>query len=127
MTETVFDSSAVLAALQNESGADVVERSMDDAVISTVNLAEVMTKLVVGGLTREAARRAFDGLGIAVVDFTRDLAEDAGELVTHTRRFGLSLGDRACLALARREKLPVLTADRTWRDVEVGVRIELIR
>ena len=100
---------------------------MDDAVISTVNLAEVMTKLVVGGLTREAARRAFDGLGIAVVDFTRDLAEDAGELVTRTRGFGLSLGDRACLALARRDELRVLTADRAWRDVEVGVRIELIR
>ena len=127
MTEAVFDSSAVLAALQNESGADVVERSMDDAVISTVNLAEVMTKLAVGGLTRDAARRAFDRLGIAVVDFTRDLAEDVGTMTLQTKGHGLSLGDRACLALARREKLPVLTADRAWRDVDVGVRIELIR
>jgi len=127
MTEAVFDSSAVLAALQNESGADVVERLMDDAVISIVNLAEVMTKLAVGGLTREAARRTFDGLGIAVVDFTRDLAEDVGTMILQTKGHGLSLGDRACLALARREKLPVLTADRAWRDVDVGVRIELIR
>ena len=123
----VLDSSAVLAVLLEEPGAELVVPFMGNALISTVNLAEVITKLVAGGGELEAVRQDVEELALTVTDFTRALAEDAGTLVVSTSEYGLSLGDRACLALARRDKLPVLTADRAWRDVEVGVRIELIR
>jgi ribonuclease VapC len=113
--------------LQAEPGGSIVEQSLGEALISTVNLAEVMTKLLAGGEAFEIARGIFDKLGISIVDFTRDLAEDAGYLVVRTSAQGLSLGDRACMALARREKLPVMTTDRAWQDVDAGVRVNLIR
>jgi len=123
----VLDSSVVLAVLLGEPGASLVEQSLGGAMILTVNLAEVATKQLASGVDLETARQEFDELGIEVVDFTRDLAEDAAVLAASTKALGLSLGDRACIALARRESLPALTADRAWRDVDVGVRIELIR
>jgi len=127
VSKVVLDSSAVLAFLQDEPGREAVEQSLGDAVISTVNLAEVVTKLAAGGEPFEFARLIFDKLGIAVIDFTRDLAEDTGALAARTSAHGLSLGDRACIALARREKLPALTTDRAWQEVDAGVRIDLIR
>lgn len=127
MSRAVIDSSAVLAFLLKERGATAVEQSLGNALISTVNLAEIVTKQLAHGTSIESARQEFDDLGIKVADFSRELAEDAGALVSATRKQGLSLGDCACLALARRENLPVLTADRAWRDVDAGVRVELIR
>ena len=127
MTSAVLDSSAVLAYLEREPGATVVERYFGDSLISGVNAAEVFTKLVLRGATLDIAKRLFDGLDIAISDFTRDLAKDAGALVAQTKPHGLSLGDRACLALARREHLSVLTAARAWKDVDVGVEIRVIR
>ena len=127
MNRIVVDSSVVLAVLLGEPGASLVEQSLGGAMISTVNLAEVATKQLASGVDLETARQEFDELGIEVVDFTRGLAEDAAALAASIKALGLSLGDRACIALARRENLPALTADRAWRDVDVGVRIELIR
>lgn len=127
MTSIVVDSSAVLALMRHEPGAAKVQSYIGDALISTVNLAEVLSKLHTFGFTMKSARDDFYGLYFAVADFTPDLAEDAAALILDTRSSGLSLGDRACLALARREGLPVLTADRAWKDLQVGVEIELIR
>ncbi len=127
MTKAVLDSSALIAYLRDEPGASVVKDVLGDALISSVNLTEVLTKMVKQGSTIAFAADTFAALEIPVADFTRDLAEDAAEISAETAAYGLSLGDRACLALARREHLPVMTADRAWREVDIGVEIELIR
>ncbi len=127
MISIILDSSVVLAYLQSEPGADIAENAFGAATMSCVNLTEVLTKLVKKGTDFEAALAAFDVLRIPVADFTGELAEDASEISLITSPRDLSLGDRACLALARRERLPVLTADRAWKDLQVGVEIEVIR
>ena len=127
MSKCVLDSSALLAFIQSEPGAEIVSEVIGDALISSVNFAEVVTKLVSRGSSLDSARTT---LGVAepdVVDFTRLLAEQAGGLVARTRSMGLSLGDRACLALAQREGVPAFTADRAWASLEIGVEIRLIR
>ena len=127
MSSVVLDSSVVLAHLWNEPGAAAAKNVFGDALISSANLTEVLTKLMNKGAEFETALAAFDELNIQVKDFTRDLAESAGEFSRITNIRGLSLGDRACLALARRENLPAITADRAWKGVDIGVEIELIR
>lgn len=100
---------------------------MPDAAISTVNLSEVAAKLAEGGMPEEVIREALEGLALGIHDFGRELAFRTAMLRPITRSRGLSLGDRACLALGRRLDLPVLTADRTWAGLDVGVEITLVR
>jgi ribonuclease VapC len=126
----ILDSSAVLARLLNEQGRDLVTQAIaSDAAMSSVNLAEVMTILVRDGLSRADAERALGKLPVAIHRFDEGMALQAGAMVTVTRKYGLSLGDRACLALAQREGLPVMTGDRAWAEVGplVGVTVRLIR
>ncbi len=97
------------------------------AVISTVNLAEVQGKLVMHGIQPdEAWQAALSPVGEAVV-FTQEQARIAGSLIARTRHLGLSMGDRACLALGISLKAPVYTADKHWKDLELGLRIHVIR
>jgi ribonuclease VapC len=127
VAKAVLDASAVLAYVNGEPGAEIVASVIGDALVSAVNLAEIVTKLVARTGSLALARTT---LGIAtfdVVDFDRALAERAGEFVSSTRPKGLSLGDRACLALAERQGLPVLTADRAWASLKVGIDIRPIR
>jgi ribonuclease VapC len=126
----VFDSSAILAYLLNETGEDVVSgATASDSAMLSVNLAEVMTRLVRNGATPKDAGEVLAALPVTIHAFDEALALQAGAMFAATRRFGLSLGDRACLALAQRENLPVLTADRAWADAGpvVGVSVRLIR
>jgi PIN domain nuclease of toxin-antitoxin system len=123
----ILDASAVLALLNAEPGADVVESRLSGAVISTVNLAEVESKLADCGMSDAEIRRVVDALGLEVLPFDREMARRAGRLQPATRPFGLSLGDRACLASALVTGLPVLTADRKWTSLDVGVAIEALR
>lgn len=123
----MLDSSAVLALLNGEPGSDAVRASLAEAAISAVNLAEVVTRLARSGEGVETIRTLVDLLKMDVIHFDAVSAEDTGMLVVKTRKAGLSLGDRACLALAAREKLPVLTADRAWQSVDVGVEIRMVR
>ena len=124
----ILDSSALLAALNDEAGAILVRDLLPDVRISAVNLAEV-----VGVLTRRnPAERVSEiigqlGLDVAIAD--SKVAIDAGLLAPITASAGLSLGDRFCLALARSQGLPVVTADKAWLEVAeaVGVEIRLIR
>lgn len=122
-----LDSSAILALLFGEPGGDRVAPLVGEAVISAVNLSEVVAKLIESGYRDDEAERAVDGFLPSVMPFDAPLAIDTGVLRRGTRRHGLSLGDRACLALARREKARVLTADRAWADLDIGVEIEVIR
>ena len=126
----VLDASAVLAVVNCETGQDVVEAALiAGATICAVNLTEVITILLRQGAPEIEVRHTLDRLPIVVVDFDRDLALSAGLMFLVARNFGLSLGDRACLALALRQKVPVLTADRAWAQVGplVGVAVTLIR
>ena len=114
MTEAVLDSSALLALLFGESGADRVAAVLPDAVVSAVNLAETATKLQDRGLDEAAARAAVAATGVRIVPFSEDLAWIAAGLRASTRDAGLSLGDRACLALAIDRGASAYTADQAW-------------
>ena len=123
----VYDSSAVLAILLDEPGARRAAETLDHGVLSAVNASEVVARLIDQGAKDDDARGALQGLDLAVRPFDESLAVAAGLLRRSTRRRGLSLGDRACLALALRERAPVLTADRAWTELELDVEVELIR
>jgi len=127
MSSFVLDSSALLACLNQEAGSEAVADIVADALLGTVNLAETMTVLVRQGASRERATEILQLWDFQVVDFERSLAEETGALIELTRSMGLSLGDRACLALARARGLPALTADRSWNGIDVGVQIQFIR
>jgi ribonuclease VapC len=123
----VLDASALLALVQDEPGAERVEAVLDQAVLSSVNLTEVVTKLVAKGMHADETMAIADDLGWMVRSHDHGLAVDAGMLHGTTKSRGLSLGDRACLALGRRLGAPALTTDRAWAELEVGVVVQLIR
>ena len=126
MSKVVLDASALLALLQDEPGGDRVLESLPGAFISSVNLSEVVAKLAELGMPEPDIRLALS-LGLEVVPFDEALAFSAGTLRTVTRSEGLSLGDRACLALALSRSLPAHTTDRAWRDIHIDVEVEVIR
>ncbi len=97
--------------------------------MTSVNVAEVCDHYTKAGAARGAVRDIIVDLSILIVEADVELAIDASLLMRTTRTAGLSLGDRFCLALAKRLELPALTADRTWARIadDVGVRVELIR
>ncbi|MBI5912746.1 MAG: type II toxin-antitoxin system VapC family toxin [Betaproteobacteria bacterium] len=127
MTGVVLDSSAVLAIINAEPGAERVIELLDGALLSAVNHAEVMTKLIERGIGRDLARSTVLNIGVQVIEFGIDLADRTGELRRQTRHLGLSLADRACLALAERARVPAVTADRKWAAADLGIDILLIR
>lgn len=128
MTPTaVLDSSAILAVILAETGADAVLDSKASLAASTVNISEVRSKLVDLGYARESIDLALERFGLREIAFDAEQAAEAGELRRTTRKAGLSLGDRACLALAMNLGAPAMTADRNWTTVEVPVTVELIR
>lgn len=118
----------MLAVLNREPGSEKLTAEMlNNSTASTVNLAEVHTKLVSrGGDADEAWEDALSAIQ-EVEPFTAEQARIAGELVAQTRALGLSLGDRACLALGLVLKAPVYTTDRSWKNLKIGVRIHVIR
>jgi ribonuclease VapC len=127
MASAVLDSSAVLAVLNDEPGADAVVAILDDALVSTVNYAEVVGKLVERGSNYSQAQAALRTIALTTVDFDIALARRTGALRVETMRRGLSLGDRACLSLAEREGVPAVTGDRTWVGAVSSVEVRLIR
>ena len=127
MPEGVLDSSAVLAMLQDEPGGDTIERILDDCLISVVNEAEIIAKLLRSRWSTLDVRELVLSLSYRLVDMDRDLARRAGFLAGITLSRGLSLGDRCCLALAEREGLPAFTNDTGWRDLPLDIDIRLIR
>jgi PIN domain nuclease of toxin-antitoxin system len=126
VTEAVLDASALLALLNEETGSETVAAVVSKAVISSVNLSEVVAKLADHGMDEKDVRGLIDGLGLTVVPFDEEQACAAGLMRPATRRAGLSLGDRACLALARLRRAPAYTTDRSWKAT-VGVKVHPIR
>jgi PIN domain nuclease of toxin-antitoxin system len=129
MTRAVLDASALIAALEHEPGGDRVEAVLGASAMTTVNLTEVVTYFVRLGVSEAGVRSALANVETERIVFDEELAYDAGLLLPLTRAAGLSLGDRCCLALARRLKARAVTADRAWRRIagHVGVEIEVIR
>jgi PIN domain nuclease of toxin-antitoxin system len=127
VSECVLDASALLALLQGEPGSAVVLRHASESWISAANMAEVYGKLVTRGIPSEPAIEMAFGAVKGVLAFNDWQARLTAELLQQTRTLGLSLGDRACLALGMQRKLPVLTADKAWKSLRVGVEIRVIR
>lgn len=127
MSRAVLDASALIAFLRNEPGAEIVGESLRGSAISTVNLVEVATRFFGLGMAEAELRATIRRFSIDVMPLDETMAYSAAKLREPTRRFGLSLGDRACLALASRLECPVLTADRHWAELDVGVDVQLIR
>ncbi|MGB7266423.1 MAG: type II toxin-antitoxin system VapC family toxin [Terracidiphilus sp.] len=123
----VLDASALMALIRGEEGADAVFAAMPRAVISTVNQAEVQTKLVSAGLDELLAWWHIAEAQCPSVPFDEEQARVAGGLVKVTRPYGLSLGDRACLALAIEHKATVYTTDAAWKNLGLEIEIEVIR
>jgi len=127
MSRSVLDSSAILALFEKEQGWEKVRAALPDGIVSSLTLAEVVTRLTLRGGKPWQVAAAWDDLRLFVETFDDARARVAGLLVDKTRSLGLSLADRACLALARELGLPVVTADRSWREVQIGVEVVLIR
>jgi len=127
VSKVALDASALLALLNDEEGADKVKELLPDALISTVNLAEVSTRLSLLGMPGEQIREVLTLLGLDIVPFDKEQAFLAGLFAEKTHSLGLSLGDRACLALASLTSVPAVTADRVWKKLKLGVKILLVR
>ncbi len=123
---SVLDASAVLAVFNVEKGAEKVEPLLSNSIISSVNVAEVLTKMVEKGISLDAALEDFLKLGLKVVEFDTKQAAKSAELRPLTRHLGLSLGDRCCVALAMLENATAVTADRNWASLNI-CQIEFIR
>jgi ribonuclease VapC len=128
MSEIVLDASAVLALIHQEPGHERLTAAvLAKAVVSAVNLAEVQSKLVSRGWASEEAWEDATSPVQEVVPFNEEHARMAGDLILQTRHLGLSLGDRACLALGMVLKVPIYTADTRWKKLGLGIRVQVIR
>lgn len=126
--KAVLDASAILALLQQEPGAEkLTDDVLERAVAGAVNMAEVQTKLVAKGLDPDEAWEDAISTVDALAPFTEEQAKIAGSLVKRTAPWGLSLGDRSCLALAISLKAEVYTTERSWKNLKLGLRIHLMR
>jgi PIN domain nuclease of toxin-antitoxin system len=122
----VLDASALLAFLQDEPGGQTVEELLGTSAISSVNWSEVIQKALEKKTPVESLREELESLGLEIMPFTAELAEKTAYLRAETRPFGLSLGDRACLALADDLGRPAVTTDRIWRDLTLRVEVRVV-
>jgi PIN domain nuclease of toxin-antitoxin system len=127
MSDYVLDASALLALLNAEKGADFVQDVLPHAVLSAINLAEVVTRLVAVGMPEKEIQETLLLLGLKIIPFEEKGAFQSGFLYAKTKPLGLSLGDRACLDLAKISGATALTADRAWQELKIGVKVKLIR
>jgi PIN domain nuclease of toxin-antitoxin system len=126
VNEVVFDASALLALINAEPGHEKVSPYIPGAFISSINLAEVVTKLSEAGLSQDVIRSVLEPLKLSVVSFEKEDAYATGLLRSTTKSLGLSLGDRACLVVSKRLNLPVLTTDKLWASLS-DFDVQMIR
>ena len=123
----VLDASALLAFLLDEPGQHKVDEVLAEAVISAVNWSEVMQQLVKRGESIAGCRSDLEALGLSIMAFDAEAAEQTAQLWPKGRAYGLSLGDRACISLGMVLEAPILTADRIWARAFPDIPIQLIR
>ena len=121
--QAILDASAVLAWLQQEPGSETVDAVLDHAVISSVNAAEVVHKLISKGASMDRAWEIFDQICLTVADFTAEMSRESSRYSSHK---GLSLGDRACLGFAATLGIPAFSSDRRWAELGLP-HIRMIR
>lgn len=126
--QVVLDSSALIASFLQEKGCEKVDSAIaSGAAVSAVNLAEVYGKVVYEGWNLQQAISNIKALGLVILSFEEDEAKISAELYPVGKSLGLSLGDRACLGLGLKLGLPVLTADKTWSKLNLGIDIHILR
>lgn len=123
----VLDASAILAFLHNEPGSAVAEAALRGGMVSAVNWAEVVQKALKNNVDVSAMRESFMEVGLLFEPFTPAQAEYSAHLWNRYRNLGLSLADRACIALATESNRPLLTGDRLWCEIALDVEVRLIR
>ena len=125
----IYDASALLALVLDETGSEETLRHLGDGAISAVNLAEVMSTLAQRGATADDLDALLADLPLKVLPFGSDEAKQAALLRPLTLANGLSLGDRACLAVAILQDARALSADRAWAALprDIADRVDLIR
>jgi ribonuclease VapC len=117
----------LLAVLLGERGSDLVVPILEGSLLSTVNLVEVHTRMISLGTAAPHAWDSILNLQCEICPLSETQTRIAAELVATTRPFGLSLGDRACIALAIERNAKVYTTDRAWKNLNLGIEIEVIR
>ena len=122
-----LDASALLALLHLEIGYKIVEQHLSQSIISSVNWSETLQKTIANGVQIDKLQEDLETLGLKIVPFTTADAELAAILWSQTKAIGLSFGDRACLALGLSLGIPVITADRAWSTLAIGVTVTVIR
>ncbi|MBE3583398.1 MAG: type II toxin-antitoxin system VapC family toxin [Limnochordaceae bacterium] len=124
----VLDASALLALLNHEPGSGQVEQVLGEgALVTAVNVSEVVAKLSDAGMPEQAIRQVLEALPFTIVAFGEELAYRAGMLRQATHTAGLSLGDRACLALAQQTGATALTTDHAWANLSLGISLRVLR
>jgi ribonuclease VapC len=123
----VFDASVVLAIVFREPGHEVMMNLKGVALVSSVNIAEARSRLLDCGYQRDDMDRVLGNINIQIVDFDAEQAVLSAELRQPTRALGLSLGDRACLALGLLKRAVVYTADRAWSKLDLPVEVRVVR
>lgn len=126
INKIVLDTSAILVLLAMGEGYEAIAENLENSVVSSVNFSEVITVLVRKGLKYEEVAQSLKDTFPQIEEFNDEQAIIAASLDEVTRKHELSLGDRSCLALAKHQKLPVLTADKAWKDLDLGVEVHLI-
>jgi len=127
VSDYVLDASALLTLLNEEEGNTRVEAILGAAVVSAVNASETLGKLIDAGVPERDARASLELLNLQVIPFDAEMAYTAAGLRPQTRRFGLSLGDRCCLALGIVRQSTVVTTERAWSKLKIGVSVEVVR
>ena len=127
MSKYVLDASALLALLNNEPGARRVKDILPESVVSAVNVCETAGKLINAGMSLDDVRTSIELINLEVVPFDTELAYRTGALIVETKKLGLSLGDRACLALGLMLNQTVVTAEHRWSRLRIAVTVEVIR
>ena len=127
MSDFVLDASALLALVNQEPGQDMVAELLPRSLVSAVNASELVAKLSNQGMPEDEVQGVLAALDLTVVSFDEGQGLVAGYLRPLTKHLGLSLGDRACLALGLHTQCPVVTADKAWVKLELGIEIRVIR
>lgn len=130
MNKVILDASALLALINNENGADIVEPLIGNIIMSSVNVTEVAAKVydLLGNNSEDQCKLSIEPFIHSIIDFDKSLCYLAASLKAHTKHKGLSLGDRACIATALQLELPVYTADKVWADLNIpDLKLKLIR
>ena len=127
MNELIYDASALLTLINREKGYEVAEENIGNSIMSSVNISESATILIKVGFSIDDAKDIIGSIIKTQISFDNNHAYIAANLYAKTKKYGLSFGDRACLSLAIDKSLPLLTADKIWAKLDIGIDIQLIR